>query len=95
MPKRKPAYTLYKPTGQARVRIDGKDHDLGRFRSPESRNRYDELIVECGLSSRGKPSGRDLRRNSLSIPAVAKTGCDGWNQASPQRLFTTLGKHNQ
>lgn len=32
MPKtlRKPAYLLHKPTGQARIRIDRKDHYLGR-----------------------------------------------------------------
>jgi len=44
--KRKPAYTLHKPTGQARVRIDGKDHYLGSYGSSESRERYDELITE-------------------------------------------------
>jgi hypothetical protein len=46
MPKRKPSYLLHKPTGQARVRIDGKDHYLGCYGSPESRERYDDLIVE-------------------------------------------------
>lgn len=45
MPARgQPAYTFHKPTGQARVRIDGKDHYLGLHGSPESRDRYDELI---------------------------------------------------
>ena len=42
--KRKPAYTLHKPTGQARVRIKGKDHYLGEYGTPESRERYDDLI---------------------------------------------------
>lgn len=44
--KRKPAYSLHKPTGQARCRIDGKDHYLGEYGSPESRDRYDDLINE-------------------------------------------------
>lgn len=44
--KRKPGYLLHKPTGQARVRIDGKDHYLGPYGSPESRERYDDLIAE-------------------------------------------------
>ena len=44
--KRKPSYTLHKSTGQARVRIDGKDHYLGTFGSHESRERYDELLAE-------------------------------------------------
>ncbi len=43
--KKKPAYTLRKATGQARVRIDGKDHYLGPYGSEESRDRYDELIT--------------------------------------------------
>jgi integrase len=43
---RKPAYSLHKPSGQARVRIAGKDHYLGLFDSPESYERYDDLIAE-------------------------------------------------
>jgi len=44
--KRKPGYLLHKPTGQARVRIAGKDVYLGPYGSPESRERYDEIITE-------------------------------------------------
>jgi integrase len=44
--KRKPSYLLHKPTGQARVRIDGKDLYLGPYGSAESRDRYDEIITE-------------------------------------------------
>lgn len=42
--RRKPAYTLHKPSGQARVRIGGKDHYLGAFGTKESREEYDRLI---------------------------------------------------
>ena len=42
----KPGYLHHKPTGQARVRIDGKDHYLGPYGSPESRERYEDLIAE-------------------------------------------------
>jgi hypothetical protein len=58
MPKtrRKPAYTHHKGTNQARVRINGKDHYLGEYGSPESRERYDDLIAEwfttCGDTAR-------------------------------------------
>ena len=41
-----PACTLHKPTGEARVRIDGRDHYLGVYGSRESRLRYDDLIAE-------------------------------------------------
>lgn len=44
--RRIPAYVHHKPTGQARVRIDGKDHYLGKYGSPESHDRYDELVAE-------------------------------------------------
>lgn len=42
--KKKPGYWNHKPSGQAYVRIDGKDHYLGPYDSPESRDRYEELI---------------------------------------------------
>lgn len=52
MPRRKslvPGYLLHKPTGQARVRIDGRDHYLGPFGSDESRRKYGDLIAaRCG-----------------------------------------------
>jgi integrase len=41
-----PSYLLHQPTGQARVRIDGKDHYLGEYGSEESRIRYGELIAK-------------------------------------------------
>jgi integrase len=41
---RAPGYLHHKPTGQARVRIDGKDHYLGTHGSVESYERYAELI---------------------------------------------------
>ena len=43
---RKPTYLLHKPTGQARVRVGGKDVYLGAHGSPESRARYDELVSD-------------------------------------------------
>jgi len=45
MQKKAPAYTLHKPSGKARVRIDGRDIYLGPYGSDESRIRYDEEIA--------------------------------------------------
>ena len=45
-PKEIPAYTLHKPTGCARVRINGEDHYLGRYGTPESRAEYARVIAE-------------------------------------------------
>jgi integrase len=44
--KRKPGYLHHKPTGQARVSINGKDHYVGPYGSSESRERYEDLIAE-------------------------------------------------
>jgi integrase len=44
-----PSYLLHKPTGMARVRIDGRDHYLGPYGSDESRRKYGELVAaRCG-----------------------------------------------
>ena len=45
MPQRRPpAYCRHKPTGQARVRMHGKDHYLGPYGSPESHRRYAAIM---------------------------------------------------
>ena len=60
MPKLiKPAYLLHKATGQARCRINRKDHYLGRYGSPESREKYDELVAEW-FARNGDTSRHDL-----------------------------------
>ncbi|MFM7867759.1 MAG: hypothetical protein ACKPHU_26390 [Planctomycetaceae bacterium] len=41
-----PSYLLHQPTGQARVRINGKDYYLGEYGSEESRVRYGEIIAK-------------------------------------------------
>lgn len=41
-----PGYLLHKPTGQARVRINGVDHYLGVYGSDASRQKYGTLIAE-------------------------------------------------
>ena len=62
--KKRPAYTLHKPTGQARVRIDGRDHYLGEHGSQESRDRYDDLIAEWAAR-------QDVSRVTLTIDDLA------------------------
>ena len=48
MPKirRKPAFQLHSATGQARIRIDGRDIYLRAYDSPEAHERYDDLMAE-------------------------------------------------
>ena len=45
MPLRPPSYRRHK-TGQATVRIKGKDHYLGKHGSERSKDRYKQLISE-------------------------------------------------
>ena len=62
---RRPAYTLHKATGRARVRIDGRDHYLtGEYGSDESREAYDDLIAEW-------LSRQDTSRITLTIDDLA------------------------
>lgn len=49
--KRVPKYAHHKPSGQARVRINGKDIYLGVYGSPESHKRYSELLGEWSRSN--------------------------------------------
>jgi integrase len=44
--RRVPKYSLHKASGKAVVRINGKDHYLGPYGSPESREAYQRLIAE-------------------------------------------------
>jgi integrase len=44
--KKKPAYLLHKPSGRARVRINGEDIYLGEYGTPASREKYDDLIAD-------------------------------------------------
>ncbi|WP_437231054.1 tyrosine-type recombinase/integrase [Planctomicrobium sp. SH661] len=41
---RTPKYSFHKATGQARVYIDGQDHYLGPYDSPESKRKYRQLV---------------------------------------------------
>jgi integrase len=59
MPARVPQaqkYRHYKPKDLAVVRIDGKDIYLGKYGSPESRERYGRLIAEWFATGRVEPT---------------------------------------
>ncbi len=61
---KRPALTLHKPTGQARVRIDGRDHYLGQYGSPEAHQQYDDLIADWLLR-------QDASRLTLTVDDLA------------------------
>jgi integrase len=53
--KRQPSYCLHRASGQAVVRIGGKDFYLGKYHSAESRAEYDRLIAEWYANGRSLP----------------------------------------
>ncbi len=52
---RVPGYRLHKPSGQAVVTLNGKDHYLGPWNSPESKSEYDRVIAEWIANGRQLP----------------------------------------
>ena len=60
MPKlvnRSPSYRLHKPTGQAVVTFNGRDHYLGKHGTKTSRKAYDRFISEWLANGRRSPKG--------------------------------------
>ena len=69
-----PAYSLHKPTGQARVRIDGRDFYLGEYASNESRIRYGELVAKLGSGLSVDPLAVVNRGRTTTIESNADSG---------------------
>ena len=66
-----PKYRHYKPKNLAVVRIDGKDHYLGPYGSPESRERYGRLVAEW-QTSRPIVVSSDGKTPDLSINELVR-----------------------
>ena len=64
-----PKLRHHKARDLAVVRLDGKDHYLGRFGSPESRAEYDRLIAEWLTSGRRSPTS-PVARNGATVDEV-------------------------
>ena len=63
MPRRNghvPAYRLHKPSGQARVIVGGEHVYLGKYGSPESREKYARLVSDLPAA---KSNGRQFVQN--------------------------------
>ncbi len=73
-PRKVPSYRLHKPTGQAVVRIDGRDHYLGRHGTEASHEAYRRTIAEWLTHATtqpaprpGQPDAPDLSVNELIL----------------------------
>jgi hypothetical protein len=51
-----PEARLHKPSGQARVRIDGREIYLGKYGSAEAKERYDRVVAEWLANQRRLPA---------------------------------------
>ncbi|MSR58606.1 MAG: site-specific integrase [Planctomycetaceae bacterium] len=66
---KRPSYLLHRPTGQARVRIRGRDHYLGKYGSAESKQRYEQIVGDW-------LAGQDPKRSLLTVDDLALAFCD-------------------
>ncbi len=65
-----PSYRLHKPSGLARVIVNGEHRYLGKYGSDESREAYARLIAELNASGGpgcSPPAGRKTDRPPLSV----------------------------
>lgn len=62
-----PRYSLHKPSGQAVVKFGGRSYYLGRYKSPESRRRYDELIGLWLAGGRALPNGNPVELTIVEL----------------------------
>ena len=66
-PDHTPKYRHYKPKDLGVVRIDGKDHYLGKFNTPESFEKYHRLLAERFSQGPALPSAAGKPERKLII----------------------------
>ena len=67
--RRVPSYCLHKRSGRAVVRLNGKDHYLGEYGSPQSHETYQRLITQW-LAVGKKILAKHAERSRLPNPSV-------------------------
>ncbi len=81
-PRKIPAYRHHKPTGQAVVRLDGRDIYLGRHGSDASREKYRRVVAEW-LTTAGHrpPETSPSSMTPTAPPSVAEVFLAFWHHA--------------
>jgi hypothetical protein len=85
MPKKSavPSYRLHKASGQARVLIRGRHVYLGKFNSPESREKYRRTLAEHKNAWRGKD--RTICIGRRPKPFCCRTCCEPMTPTASRR----------
>jgi integrase len=79
-----PKMTLHKPSGQARVRIKGRDIYLGRSGTPEAEAEYRRVIAEWLATGRApKPLLRSAHHDDLTVTSLIAAF---WRYRSAQQI---------
>ena len=68
--KKLPSYRHHKGTGQAFVQVKGKRHYLGRYNTPESKEKYARFIAE--LASSPAPSASSANTTATDGATVVE-----------------------
>ena len=71
-----PRITLHRPTGQARVRLCGRDHYLGVYGSDEAQEIYHRVIAEWLAGGRKLPNQPKRKPRRATIAEVSDTGVE-------------------
>ena len=89
MTVRPPKYQLHKATGQARVRIKGRDIYLGKYLSPESEQRYRQVIADW-LKNQDRVTRPDSARPSGTTNRVITELILDYLKFAPRAVRATL-----
>lgn len=75
-----PSLTLHKPSGRARVCIDGHDRYCGVYGTPEAQQKYERLIAEWVLRSK-QPAADEATASAAPSPTVSQIIAAFWHHA--------------
>ncbi len=99
MPRRNgrvPSYCLHRPTGQARVIVDGKHIYLGKYGSQESRAKYSRILAELAartdnrLAPDSTPDGCELEIDELILRYLQFAETYYSKDGKPTKEFTCM-----
>ena len=90
-----PSYRLNRTTGRAVVTLDGRDHYLGKHGTPESREKYDQIINQWLANNRRLPDGfTSARAEAAASVTVVEVIARYWEFAETRYAHHGPTLHN-